>query len=152
MSAVISLKSVVEALQSLWDESQAHVNRATGEVRVLGPDELAFIESEEAPEGLPPWQIELVQQAREVYNSEDWLRLPSKFDIHEWNIMEAFASTIRGESGAMLGNSLRGSGAFGRFQGAIRILGIEQAWYRFRDDAFAEIARTWLREHDLPYK
>ena len=152
MSAVISLKSVVEALQSLWDESRAHVNRSTSEVRVVGHDELRIVEADETPDHLPPWQLELIQQAREVYCSDDWLLLPSKFDIHEWNIMDEFASTIDGEAGAMLRNTLKGSGAFGRFQGAIRILGIEQAWHRFRDEAFAEIARSWLREHDLPYK
>ncbi|MEZ4296654.1 MAG: hypothetical protein R3B70_16930 [Polyangiaceae bacterium] len=152
MSAVVSLKSVVDALQTQWNESRAHVNRSTGEVRVVGHDELELAESDDTPDDLPAWQMELIQQAREVCDSDDWLLLPSKFDIHEWNIMDEFAATIDGESGAMLRNTLRGGGAFGRFQGAIRILGIEQAWYRFRDEAFAELARSWLREHGLPYK
>jgi hypothetical protein len=27
-----------------------------------------------------------------------------------------------------------------------------KSWYQFRDEALAEIARSWLEEHKFPYK
>jgi len=40
---------------------------------------------------------------------------------------------------------------FRAFRIAIRRLGLEQSWYQFRDEALAEIARSWLEEHKLQY-
>ena len=54
---------------------------------------------------------------------------------------------IRGE----LLNAIRGAGAFRAFRSAILRLGLEQSWYQFRDEALAEVARSWLEEHKLQY-
>jgi hypothetical protein len=48
-------------------------------------------------------------------------------------------------------NAIHGEGAFRAFRSAIRRLGLEQSWYQFRDEALAEIARSWLEEHKLQY-
>jgi hypothetical protein len=45
-----------------------------------------------------------------------------------------------------------GVGAFRMFRSTIRRLSIEESWYRFREDALAEIARDWLGAHELPYR
>jgi hypothetical protein len=49
-------------------------------------------------------------------------------------------------------DAIHGAGAFRMFRSTIRRLGIEKAWYRFRDQAIEEIAREWLEEHNLQYK
>lgn len=48
--------------------------------------------------------------------------------------------------------AIHGAGAFRMFRSTIRRLGIETSWYRFREEALAEIARDWLEAHELPYK
>ena len=45
-----------------------------------------------------------------------------------------------------------GAGAFRMFRSTIRRLSIEKRWYRFREEALAEIARDWLEAHELPYR
>jgi hypothetical protein len=37
------------------------------------------------------------------------------------------------------------------FKDTVRRLGIQQDWYRFRDEAFKEIARDWLLARDIPF-
>lgn len=49
-------------------------------------------------------------------------------------------------------DSLHGRGAFRMFRSAIRRLGIEEDWHRFRDSAFQEIAKDWLETHGIPYR
>jgi hypothetical protein len=44
---------------------------------------------------LPDWQKEMIQKAREVAESDDYLTLPSKYDIHERHIMEEFCYSIQ---------------------------------------------------------
>lgn len=152
MSAVISVKSLVTTLESLPDEAAAYVNRTTGEIRVIGPDERAIIESDDSSVTPPAWQIDVIKQAREIYSSDQWLELPSKRDVHHWNLMDQFAASRQGESAAILRHALRGGGAFGRFRATLRQLGIEDAWFRFREEAITEIARSWLRDQGLSYQ
>jgi hypothetical protein len=73
--------------------------------------------------------------------------------LHEWSIMERFG---QGRESARerdeLLDSLHGRGAFRMFKSAIRRLGIEQQWYRFRDSALEEIAKHWLESNGLDYE
>ena len=49
-------------------------------------------------------------------------------------------------------DAIHGRGAFRMFKTAIRRLGIEDEWYRFRDSAIEQIAKDWLDEHGIPYR
>ena len=45
-------------------------------------------------------------------NPERYLRLPTKFEIHEYHIMEEFIWTLNGERADKLECAIRGRGAF----------------------------------------
>ncbi len=75
---------------------------------------------------LPDWQQETVAAARQVLDSEEWLELPSKFDLDEWEMMDRFAASLSSESAREeLRSAIRRNGAFRNFKGAIRRLGVE---------------------------
>jgi hypothetical protein len=150
---VILLKDIVEALDAAGDEVSSYVNRATGEVRTVTDEELRYAEDDEDASGLPEWQRESVAQARDVLDSDDWLPLPSKFDIDEWEIMDDFARSLPdGAHSAEVIDAIHGSGAFRRFKAAIRRLGIEESWFAHRAQALERIACSWLRAHGLEYR
>jgi len=90
---------------------------------------------------------------RAALEGDRWLELPDRFDIHEWSIMERFsrAQNIERIRSGLL-HAIHGAGAFRAFRSAIQELGLEQSWYQFRDEALADIARSWLEEHQLEYK
>ena len=48
-------------------------------------------------------------------------------------------------------DKIRGRGAFRRFKEAIRMNGIEDKWYRFRQEALEKIAIDWLEENQISY-
>lgn len=150
---MILLKDIVEALEAVGDEVFSYANRATGEVRTVTDEELRYAEGGDDTNDLPEWQRDSVAQAREVLESDDWLPLPSKFDIHEWEIMDDFARSLSDSAhGAEVIDAIHGSGAFRRFKATIRRLGIEQSWFAHRAQALENIARSWLQEHDLEYR
>ena len=60
-----------------------------------------------------------------------YLRLPTKFEIHEYHIMEEFIWTLKGKKAEELGYAIRGRGAFRRFDDMIDRMGITQQWYNF---------------------
>ncbi len=95
----------------------------------------------------------MVRKVRAMLASSRCLQLPDRFRIHEWSIMNEFAEAqhsiqVRQE----LLETIHGAGAFRMFRSTIRGLGIEKSWYRFREEALAEIARDWTEAHELPYR
>jgi hypothetical protein len=152
MAVVISLRDFVGEMQMLSDEHHAYLNKVTGEFIVISDDDFRMAESGETDE-LAEWQDEVVQDAKKVLSSDDYLEIPSKFDIHEYEIMERFCLSIPDvEVSDVLLGEIRGSGAFRRFKDTIYHYGIEQDWFKFRDDAYKEIAISWLESNGLPYK
>ena len=152
MAVVISLREVVEAIELQTDESLSYLDPDTGKI-VFVTEEMRSVVEEGKLDSIPEWMREAVPQVREALESGRFLSLPSKFDVHEWAIMDRFSRAqendrVREE----LLDAIHGAGAFRMFRSTIRRLGIEHAWYQFRDRVLEEIAREWLEQHNLPYK
>jgi hypothetical protein len=48
-------------------------------------------------------------------------------------------------------DKIRGSGAFRRFKDTVYRYGIEKDWFRFKDEAYKEIAVSWLTSYGFDY-
>ena len=152
MKAIVSIKDVVNEMDVLSDEHSAFLNRHTGELVTLSNEEISAAEEDENIDEYPEWQQDMILKAKEVINSDDYLALPSKFEIHEYHIMEEFCHAV--EDDKIRGNLLdkiRGRGAFSRFKNAIRMNGIEEEWYRFRQEELEKIAIEWLEANEISY-
>ena len=98
------------------------------------------------------WEQDAIKQAEEILFSEDFIALPSKFDIHEYKIMEKFCLSLDDEElKNTMYHSIKGKGAFGRFKNNIFRYGIEEKWYEYRREAFREIAIDWCEQNQLSY-
>jgi hypothetical protein len=152
MPLPVSLSGVAGELTLLNDELRAYLNRQTGETIILGYEQLAAVEEADPDRDLADWEAEDLAQATEVAESDDWLELPSAFDIHEYATMQRFCESVQDAAlSEELLDRIRGRGAFGRFKASIRYHGIEEDWYRFLEAALQEIAAEWLDEHNIPY-
>ena len=154
MVTVISLREVIETLEMQCENCLSYLDPDTGEI-VTATEEVGRLveEPEESQNNLPEWQREMVRKVRAMLTSSRCLQLPDRFRIHEWSIMNEFAEAqhskrVRQE----LLEATHGAGAFRMFRSTIRRLSIEKRWYRFREEALAEIARDWLGAHELPYR
>jgi hypothetical protein len=152
MATIISLREVIEAMEITSDDCVSYLDQDTGEI-ITVTEEQRHLAEDESLEDIPEWQREMLPKIRVALESDRFLELPDRFDIHEWSIMDEFSQAqdserIRQE----LLDAIHGAGAFRTFRSAIRRLGLEQSWYQFREEALAEIARNWLEEHKLPYK
>jgi len=125
------MSDVVSEMAVFSDEHTAYINRTTGELITLSHEELALAEDPEAAAEAPPWQQDLLPKAREVLESEDFLPLPDKVEIHEWAMMERFADSLtEATEREELLTALHGRGPFRRFKDAIQRLGVAEEWYR----------------------
>jgi hypothetical protein len=154
MKAIVSLKDIIDEMDTLSDELSGFLNRRTGELITLTSEELSAAEDrdEEDIDEYPEWQQEMIVKAREVIDSDDYLPLPCKFDIHEYRIIEDFCYSLADDMiKENLLHKIKGSGAFRRFKDTIREYGIEKEWYRFRQEELEKIAIDWLEANQISY-
>ena len=141
----------------MFDERRSFVNLETGEVETVSKDLLSSAEEAEDEDeelDIPEWQEGEWKLAKDImFHQEKYERLPTKYDVHEWDIMRQFADSIENQRIAgELQDAIHGSGAFRMFKNTIRHLKIEQKWFDFRQQALEEIARDWCEEHGIPWK
>jgi hypothetical protein len=153
MATVISLRELIEAMEIQSDDCVSYLDPDTGEIVIVTREERRLAEETEDPQGLPHWQRQMLAKVRAVLASDHCLQLPDRFDIHEWSIVDRFARAQgSGRIRQELLDAIHGAGAFRMFRSTIRRLGIERSWFRFREEALAEIACHWLEDHNLPYR
>jgi hypothetical protein len=81
---------------------------------------------------------------------EQLIPLPKSYDIDEYDMMAEFVSSLSDERKInILSDTLRRKGAARLFRAAIRRLGVEQDWYKFRDEKYYQIAKEWCAENGL---
>jgi len=118
MPATVKLKDIVDALDVQF--RRVHLLRESGHRRSGSrfQEHTADIlrEAEESGDeepDLPAWQEPEWELAKRIVSTGRFKHLPSKFDVHEWSIMQDFALSMEpGEIRDDLLNAIHGAGAF----------------------------------------
>ena len=154
MSVRVKLSDIIDDMECQSDESSSYLNKKTGKLVLIGHEEAMAAENDEPIEDFPDWQQEIIKVAKDIENETgEYIRLPSKFDIHEYRIMEDFCLSVEDQkTSEILYTLIKGSGAFGRFKNAIHIYEIAEDWYKFRNEAFKEIAIEWCQENNIEFE
>ncbi len=156
MAAKVKLNELIFGMEIQSDEASAYLNRITGEVFVMEDRFLYLAEADEEEEEedsfRPSWEEEELERARAIVETDNYLKLPTQWDVHEYQMMEQFIRSLEDEKVAgLLAVTIHGAGAFRRFKDSIYQLDLEKQWYDFRDNAYKEIAREWCREQCILY-
>jgi hypothetical protein len=153
MSEKVKLSDVLEALESATEEHFNFLDKRTGEIILVTSEDLEAAKGDALISKYPDWQRKSILTARELLReTENFLELPDQFDVHEYKIMEDFCRELEDRQvGQDLLRLIKGSGAFRRFKNAIHEMGIEKAWYDFKQSELEKIAIHWLDENEIPY-
>jgi hypothetical protein len=153
MAVVVSLRDFVDEMQTLSNEVRAYVSQSTGEVISVTNDEFSIVEENNGDwSEYDKLEQEFFQKVEKIVSSDEFLELPNQYEIHEYEIMERFCLSISDEKVSnVLLDKIRGSGAFRRFKETVYRYGIEKDWFRFKDEAYKEIAISWLESQGFEY-
>ncbi len=151
MNKPVKLEEIINALEIQNDTSMAFFNKITGEVRVIDEEEYRAAEEDKDLMGYPAWQRDVIKIAKDLIDNEDnYIYLPSKYDINEYEIMQNFCLSITDQRISYeLYYSIKGGGAFRRFKDMIKRLRIEDDWYQYKDEAIKQIAVDWCNENGI---
>ena len=152
MDKPVKLEDIIDGIEMQTDESSSYLNIKTGEVVIISDEESSAAEEDKPIDSFPEWQHELINKAKEILQSNDYISLPSKFQVHEYRIMEKFCLSITDDQiRDILYYSIKGSGAFQRFKDNIYKYNLEEEWYKFRDEAIKRIAIEWCEDNGINY-
>lgn len=152
MDKPVKLEDIIDGIEMQTDESSSYLNIKTGEVVIISDEESSAAEEDKPIDSFPEWQHELINKAKEILRSNDYISLPSKFQVHEYRIMEKFCLSITDDQICdILYYSIKGSGAFQRFKDNIYKYNLKEEWYKFRDEAIKRIAIEWCEDNGINY-
>ena len=155
MALTVQLKDIVEALEMQFDEASSFLDLDTGKVETVSQDLLSEAEESDDDEqpDLPDWQKPEWEIAKRIVSTDRFKSLPTKYDVHEWEIMREFADSVEPEKiSEELQNAIHGAGAFRYFKETLRRRGIEKKWFEFREEALKQIAREWCEDEGIAWE
>jgi len=154
MSATVLLKDIVDALEMQLDESSSFVDLETGRIETVSDDLLR--EADEAVDrepAFPAWQKQEWGVAKRIVSTGRFEILPTKFDVHEWAIVQDFSHSVTSEKiREDLLNAIHGAGAFRHFKDTLRRHRIASDWFTFRAEALKQIALDWCEERHISWQ
>lgn len=136
----VYLEDIADAFEECMDGWVQFLDTRTGEIVALSEDPYMACEEDQ----------ELLE---EIDETDDYVRLPNQYELHEKSIMEKFAY----ESGnkrvsEVLFDALRRRHPYRCFKDKINDLGISQIYYDYRNRTYINIAEEWCRNHHVPYR
>lgn len=136
----VYLEDIADAFEECMDGWAQFLDTRTGEIVALSEDPYMACEEDQ----------ELLE---EIDETDDYVRLPNQYELHEKSIMEKFAY----ESGnqrvsEVLFDALRRRRPYRCFKDKINDLGISQIYYDYRNRTYINIAEEWCRNHHVPYR
>ena len=153
MSIQVKLKDIIEEMEIQSIESRSFLNFKTGEIVLVTSDDFRVAEEAEEIDDLPEWQRENIMIAIDVdENFENYIELPTKHDINEYEIMEDFCQIVSDQQKQdTLLRAIKGKGAFRRFKDIVIEFQIEDQWYSYRDKRLKQIAIEWCQDNNVRY-
>jgi len=152
--AKVKLYDVIEQLEFSSESNKSFFNKRTDEIHLI-PEELErYAEQNNDDEDfISEWEKELIPIIKDIQqNPSDYIQFPDQFYINEYTIMERFCLSLNDEAlRDKMYSSIKGSGAFRRFKESIHDYAIADDWYKYKDEAFREIAIEWCKENSLEY-
>ena len=152
----VHLTDIIDTLEMQFDGSLSYLDLDAGQVVTVSEDLLHDAEEQgdgdEEPD-LPDWQRDGWEIAKQIVSTARFRPLPTKFEVHEWAIMQDFSRSV--ESDRFCEDLLRavhGAGAFRTFKDTVRRLDVESAWFAFRADALRQIALGWCEENQIAWE
>jgi hypothetical protein len=146
------IEDIVDAMDMANDMVIHYLDCHTGEVIPITEEALAAATQEGGAAELDGITEESLERIREIVNSgaTDFVKLPTRYEVNEYKIIEQFVEGL-GDYATFreLSRAIHGPGAFRRFKDVVRELGMEDAWFEYREVRFLAIAEAWCEKHDI---
>jgi hypothetical protein len=154
MSLPVRLSEIIEVIDIPSEELNSYLNRKTGQIITISEEEISAAEEGDTLDDYPEWQRDNIRITQEFLdNEEDYLALPTKYDLDEYRLMEKFSLSLDDRKASdILCGAIIGKGAFRRFKDTLNRLDLTDQWYAYRGDAVRQIAIDWCELNEIQWQ
>lgn len=154
MYKTLLLTEFIKALESTDEFSSAYIHKLTSELVEITAEASKMYEHVKVTgwDNYKPWEIESIKKVGEVTSDPLFIKIPNKFDINGYQMMEDFVFNIQNDIlQDEFHHAIQGKGAFQRFKNKLSENGIENDWNEFKIGKLASFGRDWLRKNKIHF-
>lgn len=147
----VKLSKVIDALEMIDQENNAYLNKKTYEIVILNDEDFKLAEGK-AVYDAPSWQLKSIELASDVMYSDTYISLPTKYNIHDYKIMEKFCFSLSDELSDICLYEIKRRKAFANFKNFTHKYDLTNRFYDFKKERYKDIAINWLEYNNLKYE
>ena len=150
----VNISEIVESMDMQSMEFTSFLNRKTGKIiGVMDEDFRSIDRAYEDPELMSENEVKVFKELGDFLEGEDAVKLPTSFDLNEYDIMEDFINSLDNDFvRSQLSNAINGKGAFRRFKDRAFDLDVIEDWYKFKENSYKSIAIEWCKDNDIKFE
>jgi len=134
----VKLQEVLEALEGAGMDVEYYYDTKNQKILMIFD---GMINGETNPE--------LLEEIEDAF-IEEYIPLPSQYDINEYHMMENFIYELPvGRTQEVLEAAIRGRGAFRRFKDRLYDFDLQENWYKYKDACYKKVARDWCEQFEI---
>lgn len=147
----VKLSAIIDGFEFDSIETSSFLNLKTGEIVFFQDEEIRAAEDNEDLIGKHDWYIEAVEKAKQyLENQDEYIALPTKYEFHEYRIVQDFISSLPiEEQRNELYSLIKSKGAFSRFRRGLERFLLEDKWYKYKDEAILKFVKNWCEENNI---
>jgi hypothetical protein len=143
----INVKEAADMLDAGGEIFEFYYDRDTGAI-VEVPTEEALYDFD--PEDIPDSDRELWASVEDDEEGKRFLKLPTQFEINEFDIMRDFVESLTDETKkSVLSEQMRAGAALNHFKNKVIRLGLDNRWLEFKAGALTKMVYDWCAEHKI---
>lgn len=153
MNAKAKLSDLMDALEFDSPDYTTRYDREAGRLVMVEESLLESVEEgdEETLVDMPKEEVEIAR-AIVTDTGERFIDPPDKFEFHEYRQMERFIGSLdNADAAEQLWRAIKGKGAFRYFKDTLHRLGLQDQWYRYREEAMKEFVIGWAKGNQVAY-
>ncbi|MBL7978502.1 MAG: hypothetical protein JNN12_09180 [Bacteroidetes Order II. Incertae sedis bacterium] len=153
MMQVLKLDDLVRGLELSLRQLLVYLNPTTGQVAAITPEAFHAAEKGGSDSG-KGWEQMETRLAAEILDNADWMRLPTRQDVDEYDIMHRFVRNVVVNEAKIdeLNRVLQSGLAERRWEMVVTGLNLADDWQRFRRQMFRRAMKNWCAIHELDYE
>lgn len=154
MTEKVKIPELVKEMDDQMKEVPVFYNKETGEYVGVREKFLRHVESgfqlEDFSSEEERTEFEL---AEEILTTDKYLRIPTNYDIYEWEIIIDFTQEVGDENiRNELLDAINDTNPFRKFKEKVLQHDVTRDWFRFKRERFAEIAKYWCEGQKIGYR
>jgi len=154
MTEKVKIPELVKEMDDQMKEVPVFYNKETGKYVGVREQFLHYVESGfELEDFSTQEERNEFELAEEILTTDKYLRIPTNYDIYEWEIIIDFTRDLEDENVRNdLLDAINASNPFRQFKEKVLQHDVTRDWFRFKRKRFAEIAKYWCEGQKIGYK